>query len=658
MTSASASDSTPTPAELALEAAVDQLIARAGPRLVIAAPLGLGKPHRLLNAIYRRVAADTDLSLSILTALSLDPPKASASLEKRFLEPFVARHFGADFPRLDYTVAQKNDVLPANICVEEFYVQSGAMLGSEQAQRHYSSLNYTHVARAVAARGINVLVHKVASQPGGSRLSLSCNPDLSFDLLDEIAARGLLKPLMVAEVDSHLPYIDGTAAVDADFFDLVLELPGPGPKLFALPRQPVSDADFAIGLYASTLVKDGGTLQIGIGSLSDALCHALILRHSRNAEYLAVLEALSPGLPDSALVREAGGTGPFTLGLYGASEMVNDGFMRLQQAGILKRRVLDDVEAMRRINAGRASTEDMHALQAHGHWLDGGFYLGSNDLYSWLREMPAEQLRGLGMTRISHINELYGGNEALERLQRRDARFFNTCMMMTGLGAAVSDALADGRVVSGVGGQYNFVAMAHALRDGRSILLLRSSREQAGKACSNVIWSYGHCTIPRHLRDIAITEYGIADLRIASDEQCSKAMLALTDVRFQPGLLREAIRATKLVGDFQPPAAWACNSPAALRQTLSPFRRDVLLPDYPLGCDFSAEEQRLVRALSWLKSATATRRGKLTTLLTALRHGKSADQAAMQRMDLDAPRGFGEWIESRLVALALTRTLR
>jgi hypothetical protein len=95
------------------------------------------------------------------------------------------------------------------------------------------------------------------------------------------------------------------------------------------------------------------------------------------------------------------------------------------------------------------------------------------------------------MTRISHINELYGGDEALEKLQRREARFFNTCMMATALGAAVSDALEDGREVSGIGGQYNFVAMAHALRDGRSVLLFRAIREAGGQVRSSVLWNYG-----------------------------------------------------------------------------------------------------------------------------------------------------------------------
>jgi acyl-CoA hydrolase len=637
-----------------LEAAVDAILARAGKEVAVAAPLGLGKPHRLLNALYARVAADPSRRLRIHTALSLDPPSPRPGLEGRFLAPFLERHFGADFPRLAYTVAQKADALPANVHVEEFYLQSGAMLGSRQAQSSYNALNYTHVARAVAARDVDVLVQRVAASADGARLSLSCNPDLSFDVLDEIERLGKPRPLLVAEVDPGLPFLGGPAQVARDFFDLVVELPGPAPKLFALPRQPVSDAEFAIGLYASTLVRDGGTLQIGIGSLSDALCHALVLRHERNADYLRMLDALDPQLRASALVRERGGTGPFVEGLYGASEMVNDGFMRLRSAGILVRQVLDDLPLMQRLHDGTATDADRARLASEGHWLNGAFYLGSSALYDWLRGLPPGEARGIGMTRVSHINELYGGAELLEKLQRREARFFNTCMMTTALGAAVSDGLEDGREVSGIGGQYNFVAMAHALRDGRSVLMFRAIREAGGQVRSSVLWNYGNCSIPRHLRDVAINEYGIADLRGVDDAACVRAMLAITDARFAPKLLACAQAALKLPAG-PAPALRRENSPDAVERKLRPFRAAGLLMDYPLGSDFTPVEQRLAEALGWLKSATATRAGKARTLLHAFSASGRADDEAMARMQLAHPRGLAELVQARLLRLALAK---
>jgi len=643
-----------------LDDVVKILLEQTSGQIVLAAPLGLGKPHRLLNAIYEAVEKNKDCDLKIFTALSLTPPNAGSDLEKRFLQPFLDRHFGADFPSLHYAKAQRRSALPINISVQEFYMQSGGLLNSSQAQRHYNSLNYTHVAPAVAEKNINALVQKVAREPGGTRLSLSCNPDLTFDLLDEIKRLGKPRPLLIAEVDPQLPWIGGTAAVDREYFDIVIDLPGPAPKLFALPRQAVTDPEYAIGLRASALIRDGGTLQIGIGSLSDALCHALILRHKFNADYRELMNRLAPGFLESDLVKNHGGAEPFSIGLYGASEMVNDGFMHLHHAGILKRRVLDDLGLMQRDRDNVLSDADKERLQHDGHWLNGGFYLGSQDLYQWLRDMPASEKNGIGMTRISHINELYGGNESLERLQRRNARFCNTCMMMTTLGAAVSDALEDGRVVSGVGGQYNFVAMAHTLHDGRSILMFRGTREQANTVHSNVLWNYGHTTIPRHLRDIAVNEYGVADLRGADDEDCVISMLSICDARFIPKLLDKAKRELKLHAAFEAPTRWTLNRPEQLSATLKPFRDKNLLPDYPLGCDFTPVELRLIKALGIMKSGTASTFGKLRMIVLALVFSSDSDSdsdsEAMQRMSLLTPATLKEKLTARLVRYALHAT--
>jgi len=257
------------------------------------------------------------------------------------------------------------------------------------------------------------------------------------------------------------------------------------------------------------------------------------------------------------------------------------------------------------------------------------------------------------MRRVSEVNELYGGNESLERLQRREARFFNTCMMATALGAAVSDGLEDGRVVSGVGGQYNFVAMAHALPDARSVLLLRAARESGGRRESNVRWNYGHATIPRHLRDIYISEYGIADVRGKADEDCVITMSAIAEAGSAHTLLESAKASLKLRKDFAAPGEWSRNTPAHLRKALEPFRRDGTLPDYPLGSDFTEVEQRLVKALGWLKTSTGNPSAKLRTVMAALLSSGASDAEAMQRMGLATPRGASQWLYAKLLGYAL-----
>ncbi|PYS70050.1 MAG: acetyl-CoA hydrolase, partial [Acidobacteria bacterium] len=146
--------------------------------------------------------------------------------------------------------------------------------------------------------------------------------------------------------------------------------------------------------------------------------------------------------------------------------------------------------------------------------------------------MDRSEREQICMTGISYVNELYG-EEELKRPQRQAARFVNTGLVVTLTGAVASDGLEDGRVLSGVGGQYNFVAMAHELEDGRSILMIRSTKERDGKLRSNIRWNYGHVTIPRHLRDIVVTEYGIADLRGRTDEEVIIALVEIADSRFQ-----------------------------------------------------------------------------------------------------------------------------
>ena len=84
--------------------------------------------------------------------------------------------------------------------------------------------------------------------------------------------------LFAGQINSELPFMLDDAAIGGDEFDMMLDSPETDFPLFAPPREPVSLADYAAGLHASSIVPDDGTLQIGIGSLGDAVAQALILR--------------------------------------------------------------------------------------------------------------------------------------------------------------------------------------------------------------------------------------------------------------------------------------------------------------------------------------------------------------------------------------------
>jgi len=618
------------------ESLIDGIIQRLGRKLVVGLPLGLGKPNRLINALYRRACEDSSLELEFVTALSLDVPQSGHWLQARLVDPIVERLFGSDYPRLEYLVDLKAGRVPANIRVTEFYFQSGAALGYPAMQRHYVSSNYTHVARDLLDRGVNLLLQLVA-RPVDGRYSLSCNPDVTLDLVERLQESADWPWMSVAQVHPDLPFMHGDAVVEPGFFDEIIEA-DPQQPLFGVPRTPVSLQDHAVGLHASRLVADGGTLQIGIGSLSDALVNALIYRQCRNTRWRQLVGSLCKD-PQAIEEHQA-----FEQGLYGASEMFMDGFMHLYRAGILRREVFDDLQLQQRANAGEAVDE-----AGSGAIMDGGFFLGSGEFYDFLngldeRERPRFRMHGVG-----RINQLYGGAEALELAQRRHARFINTCMMVTATGAAVSDGLAGHQVVSGVGGQYNFVAMAHAMGDGRSILMLRSTRTtSSGEVTSNIVWEYPHTTIPRHLRDIVVTEYGVADLRGQTDEECIQALVGIMDARFQDELVETAKKAGKLDPDWQVPDPARRNTPEHLAQAFDPVSGS--FSEYPLGSDFSETEQRLIPALEKLKRLSNSK----MRLLRALLRGKPGQHVeALDRLGLAEPSSLKERAYARLVAAML-----
>ena len=202
-------------------------------------------------------------------------------------------------------------------------------------------------------------------------------------------------------------------------------------------------------------------------------------------------------------------------------------------------------------------------------------------------------LAKIQMTRISFTNQLYG-DEAAKKSARVKARFVNNAMMATALGAIVSDGLEDGRVVSGVGGQYQFRrAGIRAARRAFDPGDQRDARRSARRPSRTCAGPTAITTIPRHLRDIVVSEYGIADLRGKSDEHVVAAMLAITDSRFQDELLRRAKDAGKIAKTYEIPAAHRDNHPERIAVALAPLRERGLLPAFPFGTRFHARRATL-----------------------------------------------------------------
>ena len=708
------------------EQCVDDVIKRVGKNIVLGTPLALGKANHFVNALYRKAKKDSSIKLKILTALTLGKPEGTSLLEKRFIEPFGDRVFG-DYPNLLYAEDRAKGKLPKNIQVIEFYYPAGKQLGSRYAQENYVSCNYTHVFRDMLDHGINILCQIVSKKTieGNNQYSLSCNPDVTVDLVPKMleSESENRKVAIVGEVNNNLPFMYGDALVPETYFTHVTDTEKDYFKLFGPPKMSVSDADFLIGLHASTLIKDGGCIQVGIGALGDAFNYGLILRQKNNEDYLSMLKNFNIQDNFQHSIEKFGGTEVFEQGLFGSTEMFVDGFMDLYKAGILVKRTYNNVELQRLVNERKITenvtsdiidlllsrgaikeklTEsqveflkefgilkdevefendsliiennseklivpaDLGNLDAkdkiiknflgsklkNGHVVHGGFFLGPSNFYKWLNDLSEEERKLFYMTSVGKINQLYW-TEEIDTLQRQDARFINTGLYGTLSGAVCSDGLEDGEIISGVGGQYNFVAMAHEIPGGRSIIKLRATRISKGKLISNILWNYGHITIPRHLRDIVVTEYGIADLRGKPDNEIIKELLNITDSHFQKELLAKAKKHGKVEKNYKIPKKYSQNFAKNIQEKMRPYKELGYFDKFPFGTDFTEEEVVLGGALKKLKKAMQI--NKIGILISNLVTPKSSKgiEKYLERMNLLKAKGFKEKFMRKLLIRAL-----
>ncbi len=703
-----------------VESCVDFALERVGKRIVLGAPLGLGKPTQLINAFFQRASADPSIELHIYTALSLEIPSPGEDVQARLAKPILERLFG-NVEELDYMRALRANNMPSNISVSEFYFKAGSMKSTPSAQRNYISSNYTHIGRDMLAKGINVLAQLVAVRDSdeGLEISLSCNPDVGPEIIEALQRTQPYPYVVIGQANSELPFMEGDALTEVGEFDALVRDASVDSRLFAVPNVAVPLQDYATALHASSLVVDGGTLQIGIGSLGDAVAHALILRQHHNVDYRNLLDAITSVQPADDSLIDKGRS--FKKGLYVSTEMFVNGMMHLVEQGIVKRRVYDNLAIQEGLNrgditehidaqlidyalqngaiprhiesgeiaqlqtigllpedcylddgtlniAGVSCPNDTHSpttreaivnavagteLQG-GRILHGGFFLGPRDFYQKLSNLDAETAAQVCMTGVRRTNQLLL-DPPLYSAQRQHARFINTGMMVTLTGAVASDALENGTVISGVGGQYNFVAMAHDLPGARSVLCIRATRGEGKTLKSNIVPSYGHITIPKHLRDVVVTEYGVADLRGQSDSEIIKRLVMIADSRFQQELMEVAKSTGKLEPEWKLPAAAKHNTPEQLEKALGKSMGGPLLPQFPFGTDLTDNEVALAASLREVKALTEEPREFVYTMLRALLHRADEHKAQpyLERLGLEHPHSSKEFLIQQLLLLEL-----
>ena len=147
---------------------------------------------------------------------------------------------------------------------------------------HYSDLEY-----ALSPAGpnkIDVLLLQIAPPGPDGHYSLSTGHEYLVPLLE--SAR-----VVIAEVNERAPWTYGSRPVREDDIDVLVRTDHPLP---APPRQSATEGDLGVARGIEKLVEDGATLQLGVGSIPEA-----VLRELRDRRDLGIHSgAITDGIVD------------------------------------------------------------------------------------------------------------------------------------------------------------------------------------------------------------------------------------------------------------------------------------------------------------------------------------------------------------------------
>ncbi len=212
-----------------------------------------------------------------------------------------------------------------------------------------------------------VLVH--ASRPANGTISLGIEVNILPAAIEAARARG---GIVIAQLNSHMPYTYGDAVLAEEEVDYAIEVDEPLASPTARPPGQVSQR---IGELVARLVPDGATLQLGIGGVPDAVLAELTGRRG--------LRIWSEMFSDGVLALEKAGaldygsliTASFAFG----SPELYDWADRNHQVQMLRTEKTNDpavIARQRSLSSINSALQVDLFAQANASWVHGRIYSG------------------------------------------------------------------------------------------------------------------------------------------------------------------------------------------------------------------------------------------------------------------------------------------
>ena len=414
------------------EASLADAVGRLRPGMKVLLPAGCGDPSALVGEILRQ--ADRLAPLTLMGGLRVDDyPFGAAAYAGKIR--FATWHMS---PRLAEAAARGDvDFVPA---------------------RYFDTVTLFAAGGPWAPDA--VAVHTAPPDAGGH---LSLGVSVSYALP---AARRA--PLVIAQVNPRMPRTLGNAFLHRSQVDVWTAVDEP---LLEYPPTPVGVVERRIAAHVADLVPDGAIIQVGVGSIPQA-----------------VMEALG---------------GKKDLGVH---SLLVDHMLPLVRAGVI-------TNARKRLHPGR---------------MDVGEIMGTSALFDWCHE---NRMVNMEPSDLAHDPQVVGS--------LGDFVSVNSALEVDCLGQVNAESV-DGRQVTGIGGQFDFVLNASRAAGGRSIIALPATAARGSR--SRIVSRLGagaRVTTPRFIADYVVTEHGVAALRGQSDAGRARALLHVADPAFRDGIERE-----------------------------------------------------------------------------------------------------------------------
>jgi 4-hydroxybutyrate CoA-transferase len=282
--------------------------------------------------------------------------------------------------------------------------------------------------------------------------------------------------IVIAEVNDRLPRTHGNTVVPIERVTAFVHTSRPLPA--HVPDAP-GEIERRIAEQISPLVRDGSTLQLGIGAIPDAVLATLHDKHD--------------------------------LGVH--TEMFSDGLLPLLAEGVVTNR-------FKSVHPGRTVTS---------------FVSGTQALYDWVDDNPLVEFHGCDRT-----------NDVV--LIRKNPRVvaINSAIEIDLTGQVCADSIGH-RIVSGIGGQMDFMQAASSAEDGVPIIALPSTAKdgQISRIVPALREGAGVVTTRGHVHWV-VTEWGAVDLFGKSLRERGEALISIAhpDMRAE---LRRALTAVRHV---------------------------------------------------------------------------------------------------------------